>query len=610
MPNKWDMALVHKKYDSHRLATTYQRQQTEQALSYFRGEQWIKYENGRLITVSKDTVPLETANKFQIQARTLRAQMLKGRPIGTVKPNGNGNKPLITAQAGNKLTMRLAEYGGYWQTLPKAVLWSVLGGTGIVKVFWMQNDPSLKGIRVRSVSPFDFALDPTATLWDDAEWCIHRIAMSPEKASRLYPDAGEFTADADTSTNNGLLVYTTQRREQVKLSVLIWEYYDFGKGEWCSFANGRQITDIARIVHNPFVVWPFEDDSEFALGSTPMWQASTVQQMINKTFTILMTYMKKIPNVELMVGRDQISMDQEIDSVGGHPVIFWDNQRNPHRPEPLTLSTPPNWIFEFASRILDLADEIPGVSKQMQGQAPFSQITGRALSYLLEQDQIILATADQSFDAAIVKITKLMLQLFQAHGPASVSLSVESDVGKEEYATFAKADLDFGDVTYEQGSIINKSDTVFLETIERLVQSAIIDPQEAKSALIRKGIVADETLFADDIRLARSNIAALVENGDAPPLEPFYAWPVHTEIWTSWAKTEEFDYLDEDIQDIARQYIEALQEKVFAQQQPPEEPKQSPEIGGALATRARLQAVMPDNGQDVQEGEAQRRRIQ
>lgn len=564
-------------WDQNWEATRDWRVRTEQAIAYFHGDQWNKIQDGRIIAVNRDG-PQAKLNKFQKHARTIRAQLLKTRPIGEPKPAGSTNRAIMGARAARSLAYTLAEKGGYWPAIDAGVLWSWFSGTGITKSFWLTRKDQFSAIddyRCRSVIPFDFACDPTATCLEDADWIIHRSVLSPSKVKTLY--GKELKPDSQVEPRYN---FSSVTRQRLNLGCQIHEVWvrpcaDYPEGAYVAFGAGEPLTDPAApwpTKDLPFTVWPFEGTGEAVWGETPAWAGIDVQQYVNKAYTNVLDILKKLPSPDFLAAIGQFTgVQSEVTAQAGYQFLQYDGDKNPNPPREISLPQMPQWLWQLLDKLMSIYDDVDGVSAAMQGQAPFSQVTGRALAFLLEQDQTILGPASQNLGRACVRMTKLALAGFKEYGPSSVRLTIPADIGPDEIREFAKAEIDWGDIVYEEGSLLNRSQAVLSETITTLTNQKIIEPAQAQQILRRAGVLEDDDPYVDDVNRARKNIE-MCKAGLPPPIEDYYALPVHAEIWMSWAKGDEWDQQSPEVQDMARQYIAELKARSDAQQMPPPQP--------------------------------------
>lgn len=574
---------VRKKWDDNWSALKTWRVKTEEAISHYNGDGWVDVVDGALVPITRDGASLSSVPFIQVQARTVRAQLLKPRPIGEPKPANSSPRSILSAKAASQLVHQMAgkENVGYWQALGRAILWSILSGVGITKTYWnpaTTRMPSIDDCRVRAISPFEIAFDPTAQNVHDCLWIIQRSVLSPEI---VFSNWG-VKLEPDAATTNRQIVRSALSRERDKAGVMVWEWWrrpcktpenPEDQGEFIIFAGEKTLHSGPMPTERyPFVVWPLEESTDFIIGDSFIWQALPIQRYVNKAFTLLLDYLKKLPNPPILAPDGSIMTESEVNYRGMEIINFNMGAGTP--PREVTLANPPQWVIQFLENMLKYAEIATGISATMQGRAPFAQVTGRAYALLLEQDQTTLGPCSQSLGRAVQEMTTLMLEGFRTYGPPVVTLEMDSEFGSE-FREFAKAEIDWGDIVYEEGSLLNKSSAVFQESIERFTNLKIIDPASAMNILVKKGILGDESPFIDDIDLAKRNISRLLSSGEMPPLEDFYAFAVHGEVWIAWAKSEVWETVDDGIRNIARQYIQMLKDKV-SPPAPPQEPGEVP----------------------------------
>lgn len=579
--------------------------------AYYDGDQNLKIENGRVVPRINQYTFEPTVNLMQIGCRTLRANLLKSRPLGEPKPNGSNQKSVMAAKAGDSLVRLLADTSGYHEALQSAVGWGTRQGTCGVKLGWDRSAvdelgmPLTSGLKVRSVMPWDVMIDPTAQVIDDARWLTHRTIMDVEAAEDMYDK--EFEADAMEATRfaRGTLSDKRARKE----ALFVYEHWRrpcrrYPKGILLTYINGKEAMAPTEwdFPDWPFVIWPFETPNEGCYGDTPCWQGTFMQSLVNRCIAAVTEYIRKMPLVTLTMEKGSIDEGKEMRPrpFGGVEVLEYN--ATAREPKPLTMQAPPQFVFNFIQELLKLNEIVTGISSALQGRAPFAQISGRGLAYLLEADQTVLGPITQNLGKATVKIAKWMVELYRKYGPEPINLWIPAGVTSGEWRQFYKADLDWRDIVWVEGSLLNRSDTVFVDSIKEFVPLGILTPQEAKQALVNRGIINDEDPYADNVERARANIRSFMDTGILPPIETFWSMPVHVEEWASWGATDEFNNMPEGPQKMAaRDYIAQLQRKLQerqnpqAAQQPPapgaqnqapaaeEPPPTTPAIAGSMA---------------------------
>lgn len=597
------------------------------ALMMYRGDhQWVWSPNGE--PVKKD-IPvnirsLSTINLYQQIFRTVVANLTKGNLIGQVFPRNASPEAREAAKATQTLLEYLVKHSGYSNAITQSIHWALHAGDAYLKVIW---DPYLNtmvengmavvrgGVKVTAPCPQSIIVDETALTLEDSPWVIHEAVMSVEKAKLKFHLDWTPTVDASSSAFSVSQLEqagmnSKSRYPQAKSGVRVLEYWErpstkapggvFGIVINEKFVDGPRPWPFPRL---PFVHWKIEEDAGQYKGRSFMWSLIPIQKSINNAFSSVQDYLGKLPRPTLLSARGAI-VGGRIEQHTGREIIEY--ERTLGKPSQLPPANFESWIPNFIKDMTQIMDLVSGIGASTQGRAPFAQATGRAMAFLIEMDQTKMGPLARRLSEAIIGVCKLMLDIQKLYQTEPVMLRIENLDGYYDFKEFDREDIDFGDIDIDIGEIIQSSQAVLHETVEKWVGLGIMSPAEARKILsVGPRSWEDLDPYAQDRAWAKMNIARMLE-GQQPIVKSYMAWSVHYEVTAAFMKGKQ--YLTEtppQTQQVFEQYLTSLQQQAqsnmqaqqqYSQsgnQQGPNQPSASSGPGGASGQGGGNQGATP-----------------
>lgn len=528
----------------------------------YRGDHsWSWSESGRPVprNVPTNLRAWSVVNLYQQIQRTVVANLMRGDLIGQVYPRNASPEARERAKVTQALLEYLVRRSGYNEALAESIHWGLIAGDAFLKVTWDPTGDSVVSngmqqahgmVRVTAPCPQSILVDETATDLDGTPWLIHEVIMSKDRIKAQFPNiTWGLEEDAQGAEYSmGALIQTGMNKarqwNQPKKGVRVIEYWerptpDNPRGIFAVIANDRYLLEpqpwpFPRL---PFVHWKVEVDPGQFTGRSFMWDLIPIQKALNTSFSSILDYITKLPRPALTAARGSI-VSGRIEQHTGREIIEYNPQLGP--PHQLAPSQLEAWVQNFIKDMSNMMDLVSGIGAPVQGRAPFSQATGRALAFLIEMDQVKMGPMARRLGDAVVETSKLMLEIARMFQVEPIILRIKNLEGQYDYLEFRKEDLEYGEIDIDIGTITSTSQAVLQDTINQWVHLGIMDPQEARR-LLSLGPRSWEDLdpYAQDRAWAKMNIGRLLQ-GQEPVVKEYMAWPVHEEVTTEFMKSKQY----------------------------------------------------------------------
>ncbi len=414
-------------------------------MSFYLGRQWVVWSKRKQALVDLASDPSwkvrMTTNYIINFVQSKSAMLLKNKPIWNVYSMTDD----MSDREGAKMAQQLLDY--IWRhesvsdEVKKMAHHGLVYGSGFLKAYWnmdtgpVTEDPSsgepipMGDVDVKCVSPFEIFVDPEAKspYIRDLKWLIHayRIPLEDFK-SRYDLDASPEAIQDDGIEHQYLNLVKSSghvdepmagNSEQLEEFVTIKEYYENPSP---THPTGRFI-----IYTDEFILYT----GDLPYGKIPLskfddlfvpdrfWGMSTVEQLIplqteyNRTRSQILENRNLMSNPKWVAPRDSV---QDLDSISAEPgeIIYYNAIQGIAPPSPMSMPSPPSYVFAQEERILQDMMSVSGISDvNLRSNPPSGVESGRAMALLAEKDESRMAPTVQSWENAIAYCGKCALEL-------------------------------------------------------------------------------------------------------------------------------------------------------------------------------------------------------
>ncbi len=583
-------------------------------MSFYLGRQWIVWSKKRqaLVDLAQDpTWRVRMTTNYTInfvQAKV--ALLLKNKPIFNVYSMTDDNSD----REGAKLAQQLLDY--IWRhenvndEIKKMAHHGSIYGSGFLKTFWnvdigpvIEDEESgeaftMGDVDVKCISPFEIFVDPEAKspYIRDLKWIIHAYRISVDNFKQKYG----MDASPETVEENGIeaqylnLVKSAGNVEDAPMHgngeeldeyVTIKEYYEnpspiHPKGRFVLYTD-EHILHMGELPYGKIPIAKYDD----LFVPDRFWGISTVEQIMplqteyNRTRSQILENRNLMSNPKWVAPRDAI---QDLDTISAEPgeIIYYNAIQGIAPPSPMSMPSPPPYVFAQEDRILQDMMAVSGISDVNLRSAPPAGVeSGRAMAILAEKDETRMVPTIQSWENAIAYTGKCVLELTKYNYLDERTIRVVGADNTARLIYMKGSDLSTPedvDVTIGQGLGFSRLARIEL-LLEMYDRGLLRDPNKLLNLLE----FGDEKDLYEETNMDKNNAA--VENlqmsqGQQVPDPTIVENPnVHLEVHRKFIKSEDFKMVPPEGQkllfdhylktnEIVQQQMQQMMEQQMAQQ--------------------------------------------
>jgi len=588
-------------------------------MAFYLGKQWIDYDktNRRLVDFGESPSwrVRHVTNYISTVVQTKVALLMKNKPIWNVMSMTDDTAD----REGAKLSQQLLDY--LWrkeeilEESRKLVHYGTLFGTGLMKTYWdtesgpMIEDPetgemvSAGEITITSVSPFEIFPDPhcKSPSISDCKWLIHAYKISREEAELRYGQVFEKESSEEgndvtlekqfqnlmsgTGYAGGGLNQSTVDEEGF---VTIKEYWENPNplnpgGKYCVFTKSKVL---------------YEGELPYGLKSIPFskyddiyvmdrfWGMSTVEQLLplqveyNKTRSQILENRNLMANPKWVAPTDSITNKEQINSEPGE-IIYYNAIQGISPPQPISMPSPPAYLFQQEERILNDLQIVSGISDVVMRSAPPTGVeSGRAMAILAEKDESRMATTIQSFENSLSRVGRHCIQLAKIFYDEARAIRIAGSDNMARIVYLKGQNLSSPEdiaVTIGQGLGFSRLAKVEL-LLEMWDRGLMRDPQQ----LLHLMEFGDDKGVNEEQNMDRNNASVenlMMSQGQAAQPMPWEDHIIHLEVHRKFIKSEDFKQLPQEAQQALFQHYQDT--NAIVQQQMAEMAAQQQQQGNA-----------------------------
>jgi len=440
--------------------------------SFFKGDQWIKWDNIRKTVYVPEPRANErryTYNKIKPLILTLLAKLTKNRVQIEVLPDTNDDERIEVANAGYKFLKYQWQEDRMDHKSRRLKLHMLVDGMPALKVFVDKTKgedipieaaeelleeleerdiPTKTGkIVTQVVDQMQYYIDPTAEDIEEIKWVVHEF---PKDVDEIFDEYGVKVEPEEIQVRASFeLSLSADPRKKFYNHAMVREYWEWPSAK---YPNGRKITTAGGQLldndenpgENPWIFFPMIPVPGSAIADGIVKDLTTPQLSYNVKRTAEARMLEEIGIGKWMVPINSVEDESELsDEISGIVHYTPINGLKPNRengPEPGN-----GWQNAMERDEADMED-ISGAHEISQGSVPKGVDTYGGLQLLVEQDETKLAIAAHSYEEGIKKWGEKVLRLVKKHFPEEQMLRIVGENGEIEAFAFSGADLSGNEV--------------------------------------------------------------------------------------------------------------------------------------------------------------------
>lgn len=613
-------------------------------MAFYQGKQWVSYTpsklgaaGGKLVTPPAPPYRVRSVtNRVRSVIRTELSRLTSNKPNASCVPASSEDEDLFAAQAAEQVWESLYATKKLPIVFQRAAFWTVICGTGFIKIWWDKNTECKKpngqnyrgDIKYAPVDPFHvFVPDLTEQDIENQPWVMNVYTKPVSWVKQAYGE--NFNADVVAATEimeNGFLNLQSAGNNAKPDSILILEVWLkpgahrlFPKGGYATVIQDRVVSSkkngmLFQHEEFPFVKFDHIPTGGFYAASV-IEDVIPIQRELNRTRSQIIEAKNRMAKPQLIAPRGSIDPSK----ITSEPGIVIQYRPGLAPPQPLPLQPLPGYVLQEVDRALADIEDVTSQHQVSKGGTPAGVTAATAISYLQERDDSVLATTYQSVEAGWEKIAKQSLSHVNQFWETKRIVQVTGVDGSFDSIALKGSDISSGlDIRVEAGSALPVSKAARQALLMDLMTQGLIDPQKGLKMMEIGGVnKLYEELAVDERQAQRENlrmrslkiqdIQAHLEQAEqslnAADMDPSAApggqdmqtgepllisksivqvntWDnheVHIDVHNKFRKSQAFELLPEEIkqqfEDHVQTHAMALNQSAMqAQMQPPADP--------------------------------------
>lgn len=577
------------------------------SMAFKEGSQWSSYDSsGRYLylkELERDKVRL-TSNRIHGLVQMFVAKLTKNNPAWFVMPASAEPKDEDAAE----LAEALLEYFRQELRIKRHTVsifeWIGIAGKCFAHTYWdakagepmAQEDGSILhegNLKVEIVSPFEFIPDPLATTLEECRWVIRARTVYKEWVVDAYgldeEDAAKIEEDVDAASFYRRSLGSIQgpvgrggpdpdasgesssTKTSESLTTLV-EYFErpsvkHPKGRCAVFAGKRLLKEGPLPYDHgnlPFV--------EFGAPSTgKFWPSSMVemsvpiQKELNRTRSQMLENQNMMANGKWIVERDSI---EDVALVGKVGEVIQVKRGSTFQPHAAAMPGLPAYVTENIALSNQDLQEIWGQHEVTRATVPSGIRSGRAIAFLIEQDDTRLGPIVHQFEAGMEEWGSQLLALARQFYKERRMIQVIGADKEMLVKSVGGSDI-AGNLTVrvQAGSAFPYSKAAKQDEIMELLQSGVLLPDAHREHILRALDVGNVDALVYRSEQDRNN--ARYENdqmkaGKAQVPAPFDDHAVHIDEHDYFRKSPDYRALPLKLKDLFDAHVVDHQQFIAA----------------------------------------------
>lgn len=570
--SKWDAKIKQAK-----TARLNFEQQWYQNLAFYRGKQWVVWQDNPLtasgvaLVQPKSNRKRLVFNRIMPVVRREYTKLTKEEQQYFVRPNTTDQSDIAAAQTAEALADYLAEACKFNAARRKAIWWATQTGTGFIKTTYdgqgkLPVGPSGQEVEGKVVysSPSPFHMIVPYLELDDIEeqpWVIHERAYDPADVYKHYgikvePKADISTSNTETRFRNAINIKQTNTVKQVLVKEL-WHKpcSDFPKGCLVIWSEDKILykSDEYPYEHGEF---PFQKITHIPSGG--FYGISTTEGLIpmQKEYNLTKSQLAEARDLTSKPAMAVVKGSVDVKKITAKPGAIWEVMPGADMPRRIINPDMPNYIGNILDMLLADMDDNSAQFEITKGRTPPGVEAASAIAYLQEENDTMLYHTVSSMEDAVSKSGRQSLSLVQQYWTTTRIINTVSKVHVQGAIEFKGKDLKGNiDLRVVAGSMAPRSAAAKQAQILELIKLGIVPPDIGLKYfhLSETNAMYDE-IHVDINQAKRENLK--LARGQFNEPNKWDNHVMHVSEHEQFMKSQEFELLPEETQQQFVQHVE------------------------------------------------------
>lgn len=429
----------------------------------------------------------------------------------TVRPFSNDESDIQSAKLSTALINAVAEQNDMPSLINDAVAWSEVAGTCFFKVTWdrdlgesigedkQKNHVRVGDVRISVVPPFEIFPDNVcANSLEECASIIHAKAYPVSEIEDIWgvktdgEEVNVFTLD--NASVAGGLGYNASVGNVISSKVdgyaVVIERYtrptkDKPEGELAIIAGDKllyygglpYITDVQSRRGFPFAKTDCIKKVGSFFGTSVVERMIPLQRSYNAVKNRKHEYLNRISMGILAVEDGSVDMDnlEEEGLSPGKVLIYRQGSNIPRFIE--TGSVPADFTYE-EERLLSEFVTVSGVSELSKYSQTYGNMSGKAISLLVSQDDTRLSLSTASLRLCIKRVCRMLLYLYKQFATQKRLKRITGENGEPELTYFTGNDLQCEDLVFDTNDDVTQTTAEKRNMVIELIRMGVLAEQD------------------------------------------------------------------------------------------------------------------------------------
>ncbi len=429
----------------------------------------------------------------------------------TVRPFSNDESDIQSAKLSTALINAVAEQNDMPSLINDAVAWSEVAGTCFFKVTWdrdlgesigedkQKNNVRVGDVRISVVPPFEIFPDNVcANSLEECASIIHAKAYPVSEIEDIWgvktdgEEVNVFTLD--NASVAGGLGYNASVGNVISSKVdgyaVVIERYtrptkDKPEGELAIIAGDKllyygglpYITDVQSRRGFPFAKTDCIKKVGSFFGTSVVERMIPLQRSYNAVKNRKHEYLNRISMGILAVEDGSVDMDnlEEEGLSPGKVLIYRQGSNIPRFIE--TGSVPADFTYE-EERLLSEFVTVSGVSELSKYSQTYGNMSGKAISLLVSQDDTRLSLSTASLRLCIKRVCRMLLYLYKQFATQKRLKRITGENGEPELTYFTGNDLQCEDLVFDTNDDVTQTTAEKRNMVIELIRMGVLAEQD------------------------------------------------------------------------------------------------------------------------------------
>ena len=560
-------------------------------LAFYMGQQWLLWDEATKnleLPELPDWRVLYTGNLVQPNIRTEYAKLIQQRPTAHVRPMSDTPDDIKRARVNNQFLDYDWKPSGSEEAKNQALLWAIILGTGLFKWYWDEkkgpvlNDPErelsqpLGDIQVISISPFEFYPEPLAKTMNEANYVFHSKMRTSEYVWEKYHIKVADTEYADQDHLEGRIAQITSQSPAAKArGVLLNELWQrptskYPGGRYITKAGSQLLEAVADPYNHcriPFTAWQHIPVPGRFWGTSIVDQLKDPQRNYNKSHSQVIESRNLMAKGKWLVPIGSMPAGKEISSAPGEVIDYVPIAGL--KPEMVPAPPISDTFWRDMEASMKEIRAISGINEVSNATVPGQVRAYRAIAALQEQDDTRMVPAAMSFESSISDLEKGKLGLAKQYYTEQRIGRVLGEGNRTEVIFFSQDDImEDADIQVDAGSSLPLTKSAKLAVLDRMWELGIVRDPRVYAKVVEFGEISNvfQSLELDTAQAERENDKMKSPEEGPIPGQPgvpvdvlahdFDNHAIHITVHNTFRKSEEYENLDQGIQQAFQMHVE------------------------------------------------------